>query len=132
MGLKLQPGESVNVIVEAKDLFGGDPELIVEKGEYYLFEVPENQKWKDWCINTNADGFINPLLLISGRRVKGVRCFTLCGTIGKNEDYHFKIGSFLENYKIPISGSLYFFPNDSIRHYSNNSGAILVTVTRIS
>ncbi len=132
MIVKLIPGESVFIRINAKDLYGGKPELAVLKGEYYSFKVPEGQKWKDLWFSTDANGYFNPLLLISGRRVPGVRCFTLCGTIGKNEDHHFKIGSLLENYQIPVNGSLCFFPNDSIRHYDNNCGTINVEVTRIS
>lgn len=85
----------------------------------------------DSCIKTNVEGFFNPLLWISGRRMRGVKCFVLCGTIGKDESNHFKIGSSLTNFTVPATGELYFFPNDSISHYDNNSGTIEVIVTRI-
>jgi hypothetical protein len=128
--MRVSINEDILITIQAKDLYGGTPTLTVEAGQIYSFEVLPNQEWHDAFIRTDADGFFNFLLWFSGRRVKGVKCFTLCGTIGQNEEQHFKIGQNLQHFKISTSGELYFFPNDSIRHYGNNKGSIKLTVRR--
>lgn len=130
--MHILPHQSVTVSVDARELFGGTPLLSVTKGEVYSFSADKKQVWKDSWVKTNVEGFFNILLWFSGRRVNGVKCFALCGTIGKDETNHFKIGSSLSNFTIPTTGELYFFPNDSIRHYDNNEGTIEVVVTRHS
>lgn len=128
----LQIGQSVTVVVRAKLKFGGDVDIDVKVGEVYSCYADMDQVWKDSFISTNAEGFMNPLLLFSGRRLSGVRCFTLCGTINQDELNHFKIGSSQAGVVMPDSGKLYFFANDSSMHYSNNHGLLVVTVTRNS
>lgn len=129
--MNISPGQTVTISVEATELFGGSPILTVTKGDVYSFSASKHQIWEDSWVKTNVEGFFNPLLWISGRRVRGVKCFALCGTIGKDESHHFRIGSSLEHFDVPATGKLYFFPNDSISHYHNNKGTIEVVVTRI-
>lgn len=128
---QLALNDSIAIRVQADKLFGGDTVLSVNEGEEYDFEVAQSEHWTDWRKKTDADGFWNPFLIFSTKRIEGVRCFTLCGTIGKNEFNHFSIGSERRNFPVPTSGDLYFFPNDSIKHYGNNKGSIVVKVTRV-
>lgn len=125
-------GDQISVIVNAKELYSSEPKISVNIGESYEIKVEKNQCWKDWFVNTSPDGFFNPLLFLSGRRVKGVKCFCLCGTINANEEHHFKIGSGTHEFIIEHNGTLLFFPNDSINHYNNNSGSISLEIKRIN
>lgn len=128
--LRLLPDSSARVLILPYHHYGGSPVLRVEAGEIYNFECPAGQQWKDWYVSSGPDGFSNPLLLLSGRRLKGVKCFTLCGAVGKNEDHLFRIGHRLTGYQVPVSGDLYFFANDAWKFYGNNKGEMRVNVTR--
>ncbi len=55
--MKLNTGETRTVTVSARDKKGGDVVLDVSPGETYSFKVPQNQYWKDWYINTDAEGY---------------------------------------------------------------------------
>jgi len=104
----------------------------VKKGSTYIIEVLPNQKWKDLTISSDADGFINKHLKENKKRVKGVKCFALCGTIGKHEENHFLIGSY-KRWTCERDGELFFFANDH-RHwffYLNNWGKIKIKITEI-
>lgn len=124
-------GDALEIKVCAKEKFSAHPAIFVNKGECYAFKTLPNQRWKDWFIKTTPKGFFNFLLLFSGRRVKKVKCFALCGTIQKNEEHHFYIGNTNVEHTVPISGDLYFFANDYIKAYGNNKGAISVNVKRL-
>lgn len=127
----LEINQQMEIKVEANLHFGGDIILDVFKDEQYSFQVGQEERWTDWFKKTDADGFWNPLLLISKPRLRGVKCFALCGTIGQDETNHFAIGSSLRNHTISVSGQLYFFPNDSFKHYDNNKGMIIVQLKRV-
>ena len=93
--------------------------------------VDKKDKWVDFFRPCNADGFDNVFLADRRKRVPGVKCFVLCGTIEENEEDHFALGTSPEDWQAPKEGKLYFFPNDDIRFYWNNSGKILLKVERI-
>jgi hypothetical protein len=130
--MHLTPSQSTPITIQAIDFHAGDPVLHVEAGETYSFACPPGQQWKDSWVKTGPDGFVNLLLWISGRRLKGVKCFCLCGSIGKDDKHLFAIGSRLDQYEMPASGDLYFFANDYKNAYKNNSGSINVVVTRLT
>lgn len=123
-------GKEINIKVNSIELDSSEPVITVNAGEIYEISVNANQFWCDSFVRTSPDGFFNPLLLLSGRRLKGVKC--LCGTINADENNHFKIGSGIHLFTMPQSGKLFFFANDSIKHYSNNSGSISLVLKRIS
>lgn len=128
----LAPAASVTITVQAKEHYGGSPTLSVQAGEVYSFQAPPGQCWKDAYLSSGPDGIFNFLLWFAPPRLKKVRCFTLCGAIGKTEDHLFRIGSKLERFTMPASGELYFFANDAWKFYGNNKGEMQVVVTRIS
>lgn len=107
--------------------------LQVEEGEKYSFRVVQKDKWIDFLIPSTTDGFDNKLLKDSKKRLPGAKCFKLCGTIGKNEENHFAIGSELSDFRIKTSGKLYFFANDHRNNffYLNNFGSINLLIRRI-
>ncbi len=128
--MKLGINDSLVVCVDAKEQYSSEPQLEVAFGEIYSFSASREKSWVDWFWRSSAGGFWNPALLRPFKRVKNAKCFELCGTIGRNEDHHFKIGFQLENYKVEADGELYFFPNDSFKHYGNNKGNMKLTVER--
>jgi hypothetical protein len=128
--MRIEPNTSVKVIVIARDPYGGDPVIEVQKNEVYSFQANEGKTWKDWFIPSSAEGCWNPALLLAKKRVKEARCFTLCGTIDQNEENHFIIGAGLKSFSILQSGELYFFANDSLNFYCNNKGCMTVEVRR--
>jgi hypothetical protein len=130
--MRLNPGQTQTVHIEAIKTFGGDPVIEVKQGEKYSFTAAEGKTWTDWFIPSTAKGFWNIILPDSMKRVRGAKCFELCGTINEGEENHFRIGMYLPGYTITVSGDLYFFPNDSIKHYGNNKGYMKVVVKRES
>jgi len=134
----MEIGESITMEVKASEPYS-TYYLVIQKNELYQFDVSINDKWKDWFITTNADGFNNWLLLNKCKRVPNEKCFKLCGTVGKNEANHFAIGT-NKKWQSPRSGKLYFFANDSkklnkngdFKYYKNNRGEINLKIRRIS
>lgn len=112
--------------IDSRQLFS-DFKLPVHKGDVYEFRCDPGQHWKDWWIKTNADGFFNLLAWIAGLRVKGVKCFCLCGCYNDDEATAFPIGLH-KTITIEKDGYLSFFANDSKNHYGNNKGTIDMTI----
>lgn len=129
--MKLNIEESIIVKVFAEDYYSREY-IEVKEGEVYSFSSLKSPKWIDWFMPSNANGFWNPILLNSKKRVKNVTCFKLCGTINQNEDGHFMIGGNLVDHEIKKNGALYFFANDhfNLKYYKNNHGFIRLTITR--
>jgi hypothetical protein len=125
----LQKGQSIQLPVHACELFSKE-RLAVQAGEEYEFSCEGKQRWKDWWIKSSPDGFFNPLAMAFGLRVKGVKCFCLCGALNEDLRSAFPIGS---SKKAPVteSGTLSFFANDAEKYYGNNSGHIQVKVKRL-
>ena len=129
--MTLAINESVTITVKASKKLGGHPLIVVTKGQEYRFDVHTDQKWYDMGIPSGPAGYKNYLLLIWSKRVPSAKCFTLCGSIGKDEKNHFPIGKGLKNYTCKVDGTLYFFANDNKYFYWNNWGSIKVEVTRL-
>ena len=130
--LVLEVGESISIKVYAKAYYSNHA-LIVEKGQKYRFEADEEDLWKDFFICCNAEGFRNILLRKRDSRVREVRCFYLCGTIGMDDEYNFPIGLETE-YSVVHSGDLHFFANDKKNSRfanKNNFGCIDLNVIRL-
>jgi hypothetical protein len=101
----------------------------VQTGEVYDFKCDPSQRWKDWLIPTGPNGFFNPLATLVGLRVKKVKCFALCTAYIHDENKNFTIGS---ERKITATdtGQLFFFANDSPKHYGNNKGSLQLRIER--
>jgi len=129
--MRLIPGQSETVkLLQPKLKFDGEPVIEVLENEIYSFKASPGKTWTDSGRSSAAIGFFNPLLLNILKRVKNAKCFELCGTINQNEKHHFRIGEERLNYPIPVSGNLYFFPNDNLYFYFNNAGYMNVLVSR--
>jgi hypothetical protein len=128
--MKLNTGETKTITVSARDKKAGDHILDVAPGEWYSFKVPDGERWKDWYIDTDAEGYPRKPFFPEPR-LQGVNYFCLCGLIeGGDKVSLFKIGKELPAYEIAMEGRLYYFANDYHYAYWNNKGAIQLEVTR--
>lgn len=130
--MKLQINQPQTIKIHAWDYYSRIS-LSVKKGEVYSFSVAKRPIWVDFFVPCNADGFHNPILADRYKRLRGAKCFKLCGNFNKKEETNFAIGQELENYTIPEDGELYFFANDHRARffYLNNWGRISLTINRI-
>lgn len=129
--MKLSNGETTTITVSARDKKGGDVILEVAPGESYSFKVPEGQQWKDWYIDSDAEGYPKKQFFPEPR-LSGVNYFCLCGLLESGSSTSlFKIGKELPAYEISAEGRLYYFANDFKFAYWNNKGVMQLNVTRI-
>lgn len=121
--------------------------ILFEAGVDYRIEVIETDqyKWRDGDIEQlDGEGWDRgdiswglkelPIRAMEPfRRVtlRGVNWFTLCGTIGENDDKAFIIGNQVD-YQAESSGQFCAFANDLKGYYGNNRGKLKIRVTRMS
>jgi hypothetical protein len=126
---QLGVGELRELEVVAACIYSSE-RIQVSAGQEYEIRCDPDQTWKDAIIKTGPEGFINPLALLAGIRLKGTKCFCLCGAFDETEKDLFPIG-IGKNIIIPEGKkSMSFFANDAIRHYENNKGAMTIQVLR--
>ena len=121
---------TLSLTITASDEFP-KTKIAVTTGEVYKFTCDASQRWTDWYITRGPNGFFNFFAWIAGLRVKGVKCFCLCGAY--NDDYTnkgFPIGT-AKTVTITENGTLSFFANDAPGHYGNNKGSVIMSVTRL-
>ena len=139
IGSRLEPGESINVSIEAKLKYNWSS-INVRQGEKYAVSVSAAEKWTDKNIICDAAGWTSEQLpwykeglveqFEKARRVPNANWFELCGTIGDEEDNLFQIG--LEKiFTATNNGYLYLFANDLSKKYGNNHGSINAVITRV-
>ena len=125
----LKPGQTVTVKVYAHTRYSLNS-FAVKSGEHYRCYCQPAQRWKDWFIWSGPDGYFNPLAWLFGTRVKGSKCFCLCGVFDRDDGTAFRIGT-ERRIEVENGASLCFFANDSRFAYRNNSGSVRVEVTRL-
>jgi hypothetical protein len=130
MDHRIPVGQSASLNVSARDFYSAET-LVVTSGQVYEFICDPAQKWTDWFISSNADGFTNILANIAGLRLRKVKCFTLCGCYNQNEQMLFRIGTHA-NLAMQLSGNVSFFANDAKGFYGNNKGYLNMVVKRVS
>jgi hypothetical protein len=139
--IRLEPGESIEVLVEADRKFNFSGIQGKENEEYEIIS-PGDQQWNDAEIPCDADGWtrndIDKGLLeffIKGkekdRRMSKVDWFCLCGAIGTSKVSFEAIGKYGKR-KMKKAGELTFFANDLDTKYHNNWGTIEIVVKRLS
>jgi len=128
MNFNLSLSETKVVEIKARPKYS-EFGIEVKKGQQYSFERHNDERWCDFFIHCGPDGYSNPLASLFGMRVKGVKCFTLCGSYNASDQNAFLIGSSAE-VTITVDGILNFFANDTPGFYINNSGKISMRVTR--
>jgi len=129
--MKLAVNEEQIIKVEAKAYYS-TAFIEVENGEVYSFHASKWPLWIDLLVPCTANGFHNPLLKESEKRVAGAKCFELCGSFGENDSRCFRIGMQLVDYSVFSKGNIHFFANDhkNPRFYRNNIGYIKLKITR--
>lgn len=128
MDYRLEPLQTVQLIISAKDQYS-PTHLLVNNAEVYEFYCDPEQRWKDWFIKCDANGFFNLFATLAGLRVKQAKCFCLCGSYNNDERQVFRIGA-SASITTNISGYISFFANDSFNYYNNNRGSITLNITR--
>jgi hypothetical protein len=107
--------EVIKVSIDSREPFSGF-KLPVAAGQIIEFECDKNQRWQDLFVRTSPDGFFNPLAWIAGLRVRGVKCFALCGCYNDDVRTAFKIGTGC-TIRVEKDGFLSFFANDTDGYY---------------
>lgn len=141
-------GDSQTRIVDA-DQFNNFTGIYVEKDEMYRITVDDKDLWHDGeHISCDADGWsvhdveLGPTELFirmarSRRRVPDSKWFRLCASVNSSTE---DAKALNENAKgvgqsgdfvAHTSGELVLFANDLKSKYGNNSGSLLVTITRV-
>ncbi|MCP4630279.1 MAG: DUF2235 domain-containing protein, partial [bacterium] len=119
--------------------------ILFEKGKTYRIEVVGDERWRDGGIeNLDGEGWDRgsvqlglkemPIAIMERlRRVTGdgAKWFTLCGSIGDDDDTAFVIGNRIERYQATRSGEFCAFANDLDGYYGNNSGKLNIQVTLV-
>ncbi len=119
---------TVNLKINAAEPFSTEKVSVNKGEEYHIYSEP-NQIWNDWYIKASPDGYSNFIGAIWGLRVKGAKCFCLCGAYNEDHSRVFAIGSD-KTFIIEDSGTLSFFANDVKGFYGNNRGVIAINVRR--
>lgn len=126
---KPEIGNILIIKVNAGDVYS-ENQIQAKEGEVYRIWCDTGQWWVDMVIPSGANGYYNPLANMFGQRVKGVKCFCLCGTYDNNDSAAFAIGSAAE-ITITQRGQLSFFANDVPGYEWNNWGSIQVNIERL-
>lgn len=155
---KVQAGDHIHPTAEPKTLETGQESSFpvraaykynwsgvrLVQGAHYRFEIPGDQRWMDAAISCGPDGWRSEDLpwyqeAVVGwfedrRRLPPANWFELVGSLGDEGDAFFRIAHGGEDhiYTAPRDGDLYAFANDLDSRYGNNSGSLLVTVTRVA
>jgi hypothetical protein len=118
------------VSVRARD-FWTDTGFDFEVDGVYMCEAAG--RWRDCVVPTGPDGYDSLLVtqrrLENQRRLPTAKWFALCGVVSGPGNMPFLIGSSRQIQ--PTAGRLMCFANDAPRWYWNNSGHVVLTVTRI-
>ncbi len=127
--LQINSFNRITITIQANEQYSSH-KIEVEKNEVYQFVCDKHQRWKDWFICSSPEGFFNLFAWLAGLRVKGVKCFCLCGTYNDQDQKAFSIGiNKIETIK--ENGTLSFFANDTNGFYYNNHGSVKLQITRL-
>ena len=135
----LPQGKEVELKIRAESYWNASG-LILEKGATYKFEVKKVLDWKDWNVDANAEGWIEPpknlvAAMRSLARAPDRNYFYLMGAIrgacydGLTCEEQFPIGKKAQ-FTAPANGEFCSFANDIPLMYWNNSGSITLEITR--
>jgi len=112
--------------VDAQRLWN-DTGLHVTAGQ--RLRVVASGRWRDWTIETDADGFSRAHLKLAEplRRAPMARWFQLCGAVDRRLDQVVVLGQDVA-FTAPASGRLFLFANDVSWMHWNNAGRITVQI----
>jgi hypothetical protein len=145
--IELEVNQTQVIKVHANRLFNPSG-IYLKTGQKYCFIVDFIQQWYDSSVSAtprgwdvdDADvdlGWLKEIIIRrkeEDRRVPSANWFEVCGTLGTNEDSHFRVLHHLENSDADLepetNSELFLFANDLKSRYGNNLGFIDVTVKR--
>jgi hypothetical protein len=108
--------------------YWNNTELVLEPGEEYEFSA--EGRWTDMLVHADPDGYNNWYMSLYNKFKRVPEpWFALIGSL--NQSGYFLIGT-KNTYTVPFdkAGTLYCFANDMKGFYWNNSGKIILTITR--
>ncbi len=139
----LKKGQSIEVPVMAHQ-YHNRTGILLEKDVSYSFKVKPNQVWKDGGIECTSDGWTRDKIDVAWIKELAVKTmepfkrepeanwFALIGAVSASDDEIFKISSKTVRYTPEKSDEFCPFANDLKRMYGNNSGKLIVKVTRLT
>ena len=100
----------------------------IHDGDEYLFEA--SGEWKDLRKKTDADGYSNLYMSLFNKfkRSKNNKWFALIGSLNMTDS--FLIGTCIQ-ISFQKAGILFCFANDIHSFYWNNSGYVILRITRV-
>ena len=129
--MKLEINETKYIYVDAKSWYSGYPNVKVSEGEVYNFKVNPLLRWSTKWLSYDANGTVIPFSAPSKRRFNKAPYHSLCATIDRAEELHFKVGLWLQNFKIKQTGELQFFANKPKDLFDRGSGHLVVEIARV-
>lgn len=106
--------------------------LLLKVGEVYQIKTLEDQRWTDFFIKADADGYESTRRYMrkaeAFRRHRSSNWMALIGCI--NHKYDFLIGK-TKTYKAISEGELILYANGSIDWYWTHWGSIDISISRI-
>lgn len=130
--LHLMPQQTARFGIFAR-LPWNDTTLQVTSGEIY--ELCATGTWYDASLSSDPSGYSSPKALMSSlewlRRRPKDKWFALIGATDRKETQTFLIGTQMR-WTVPQNGQLYCYANDVPYFYFNNSGVLILHVTRVS
>lgn len=132
---ELVVGESSGPIPVLALLHWNPSRIIARPGQRFLIEA-DNSIWSDDKNPCTASGSSTAGLqrfTSAMCRHKQAAWMELVGTLGRDHDHQFRVGSgaVWEN-TTKQEGELFFYANDVYFMYYNNTGSVMVTVTRLA
>jgi hypothetical protein len=137
--LSVNQSHTITVLSKLKYNWAG---IQLEKGNVYQFSCKPGDTWLDGDIECGAQGWDTEQLpgfkefvverFEQHRRVPDANWFELIGALGDEDDNLFRISDDSDHYTAQMDAELYLFANDLQNKYSNNEGALEVTIKRIS
>ncbi|MBD2504620.1 hypothetical protein [Anabaena azotica] len=120
------------VTIKARERWN-ETKIYLEVNATYLLEVQGEQFWYDWHIKSDANGYTEPSLryVEFWRRSPSNKWFALMGNINRKDNLSFLIGKKI-TYTPTINGELFCYANDLWSMYWNNTGQLLLTITRLT
>ena len=125
--MRLTVNDTISIQIYSSN-FWNDTDIDIQTGDEYKFEA--TGFWKDLFLTIDADGYSNLYVSLFNKfkRSKNNQWFALMGSLNHTGD--FLIGK--DNQIVfNVEGKLSCYANDVKGFYWNNSGQVLLRVTRL-
>ncbi len=135
--LTLKPGESVRIVVDARNPWNASG-ILVRAGQRYTFGIEHVCDWTDGSVPADPiDGWQGWAVQLFGfligplRRSPTAPWYALVGSVGRDDVHAFAvIDGHRGAVRMDHSGALYFYANDMDGRYCNNRGTLNLRILR--